>query len=70
VKNYWLIDRLRFCGRPVLFLVAICLGLGSLFIEFAAFPVGIALITAGTGALLVFVWMSYRAHRQQQDCRG
>jgi len=54
----------------VLFLVAICLGLGSLFIEFAAFPVGIALITAGTGALLVFVWMSYRAHRQQQDCRG
>lgn len=54
MKLSCLIRAFRESGRPVIFLTLLCLGLGILF-SLLGSPVGIALIAAGLGALVLFM---------------
>lgn len=63
MKLHCLIRAFREAGRPVTFLALLCLGLGLLF-SLLGSEVGWALISAGTGALLIFVLLG-----SSQGCR-
>ncbi|MCW8904021.1 hypothetical protein [Sedimenticola sp.] len=54
MKLNCLIRAFRESGRPIVFLTLLCLGLGVLF-SLLGSEVGIALISAGLGALLLFI---------------
>jgi hypothetical protein len=54
MKLRCLINAFRISGRPVLFLTLLCVGLGLLF-SLLGSEVGLVLITAGLGALGLFV---------------
>lgn len=53
MKLQCLIRAFRLSGRPVLFLSTLCLSLG-LFFTLIGSAVGLALITAGVAALILF----------------
>ncbi|MCW8943183.1 MAG: hypothetical protein OQL27_00335 [Sedimenticola sp.] len=49
-----LIKAFRVSGKPILFLTLLCVGLGVLF-SLLGSEVGLALITAGLGAMTLFL---------------
>lgn len=54
MKLSCLVRAFRESGRPIVFLTLLCLGLGILF-SLLGSQVGIALISAGLGALVLFI---------------
>lgn len=60
----WILRALRRCGKPVAFLVLLCLLLALAFLLVSAHSLGIALMIAAGVALGVFLLMTYRDRKR------